>query len=897
MPKNDALNYLKENNIWIKGICTILIIVYILFPFLDNQLSNSFILKKNLSEYYSFRYVYWLIFSAIVFYNIYCLFIRKYVYSKFYLFTTTVFSISYIFIRFDDSLRTNIKFSEFDRYLNLPFYYLDILLFILLFNIFHLIIRSCEEIFPKTEIIYFTDSNDDDEILNDEDNDYELQNYIDNINNFILKQTPKRTFTISINSKWGTGKTFFLEKLKKKLKESNEIIMIPFNAWKFEDFPSLLKEYFNTIGKELNKYDGNASKAFHNYVLSIFNYGGVNLKSFAEGVSDYLIGNRDNSLDKTRKIVEDLDKKIVIIIDDIDRLKKKELFEVLKLIRNLSDYANFYIITTIDNNYLMKQGKLDGSYLEKIFNLQIDLPLITNYVLNEYYNKCVEKLLDKKTSNIIIDSTNKLFNKSTFFNAWHTFNDLASLTPAAKLIKEGGLVNVQLKLIHFLDNRRQVKRFINNLKFAHLTKINNYDLQIDKYLLVNLVMFKYPIMKYLMSIENIRDYTTNNNEGKLVFDIKNFLDIIYKQNIDLSVYDKSILVASLDYILKNQDNLLNDISNEYYYPIYLDSYTNSLKRSQIVEKFKNNELKEFIINHLDSTDLHFIKKVLIDQLDHYDVVEISVLIKFLSDEKFRILDGMDFLKILNKIEVCKLSELASDILSEEFINNNIHFKDVIKNYYYLLIDPEKRNGNNSFAVFLEYQDLKEEVKKTFTKEKIQDVLFKDLANKVSNLNYSNEHFNPLESELFYSYNFHMEILNVNTFYPEVKRLLKKLLKDVEFRTYIILCYNFNDDSKRIFKIYSMLMMDNQEQKDFEEIANLGVIYGFDKIRNIDIVNQNEMIEHLKIINRKSFIIYDLDRLKSLFNKIKNENLSYISYVENIKKNNFERFKRYLGIQD
>lgn len=889
MPKNDALNYLKENNIWIKGICTILIIVYILFPFLDNQLRNSFLLTKNLSEYNSFIFIYCIIFSAIVFYNIYCLFIRKYVYSKFYLFTTTVLSISFIFIRFDDSLRTNIKFSEFDRYLNLPFYYLDILLFILLFNIFHLIIRSCEEILPKTEKIYFTDCNDDDKMLNDEDNDYELQNYIDNINNFILKQTPKRTFTISINSKWGTGKTFFLEKLEKKLKESNEIIIIPFNAWKFEDSPSLLKEYFNTIGKELNKYDGNASKAFHNYVLSIFNYGGVNLKSFVEGISDYIIGNRDNSLDKTKKIVEDLDKKIVIIIDDIDRLKKKELFEVLKLIRNLSDYPNFYIITTIDNNYLIKEGKIDGSYLEKIFNLQIDLPLITNYVLNEYYNECIDKLLDKETSKIIIDSTNTLFNESTFFNVWHTFNHAEGLNEVENL------VHVQLKLIHFLDNRRQVKRFINNLKFAHLTKINNYDLLIDKYLLLNLVMFKYPIMKYLMSIENIRYYTINNDEGKLVFDIKKFLDFIEKHNIDLNVYDKSILVAALDYVFKNQANLLNDISNEYYYPIYLDSYTNSLSRTEIIEKFNNGELKDFILKYLVSTDLHYIKKVLIDKLDNYNDIKIPDLIKFLSDDKFRLINGMDFLNILNEIEENKLSELANIILSEEFLNNSIHFKDIIKNYYYLLIDPEKHKGNNEFAVYLQYDDLKEEVKKVFSREKIQKILFKDLEIKTMNLNYSNKYFNPLESELIYSYNFHTGIIKANTFYPETKKLLKSLLNDLEFRAYIILCYNFNYDTQLIFQIYSMLMMDNQDQKDFEEISNLGIIYGFNKIKNTDVNNEDEMMEKLKLINRKSFIIYDLDRLKSLFNKIKDENMSYVSYVEYIKNINLKRFKRYLGI--
>ena len=49
-----------------------------------------------------------------------------------------------------------------------------------------------------------------------------------------------------------------------------------------------------------------------------------------------------------------LDKPILVVIDDIDRLEKEELFEVLRLIRNTGNFTNL-IYSVSSSTFLKKQ--------------------------------------------------------------------------------------------------------------------------------------------------------------------------------------------------------------------------------------------------------------------------------------------------------------------------------------------------------------------------------------------------------------------------------------------------------------------------------------------------------------------------------------------------------------
>lgn len=71
-----------------------------------------------------------------------------------------------------------------------------------------------------------------------------------------------------------------------------------------------------------------------------------------------------------------LDKKVFVIIDDVDRLDKDEVFETLRLVRNTAKFSNVIFIVALDDKYVISQlgekGISDGkNYLEKIFPLSI----------------------------------------------------------------------------------------------------------------------------------------------------------------------------------------------------------------------------------------------------------------------------------------------------------------------------------------------------------------------------------------------------------------------------------------------------------------------------------------------------------------------------------------------
>jgi Predicted P-loop ATPase len=50
----------------------------------------------------------------------------------------------------------------------------------------------------------------------------------------------QKAFTIAIDSKWGTGKTTFLERLKNELNSDSDFNAVYYNAWECDDFDDAL---------------------------------------------------------------------------------------------------------------------------------------------------------------------------------------------------------------------------------------------------------------------------------------------------------------------------------------------------------------------------------------------------------------------------------------------------------------------------------------------------------------------------------------------------------------------------------------------------------------------------------------------------------------------------------
>lgn len=139
------------------------------------------------------------------------------------------------------------------------------------------------------------------------------------------------------------------------------------------------------MNDSLAPFYGPIEKRLANYVRELMD--GTNM------VSDFVfkkIFRIDGSLEKLKNDISNellhLKKKVFVVIDDVDRLDKDEIFEVLRLVRNTAKFCNIIFVVSMDEKYVIEQlgkkGILDGKlYLEKIFPLVVKLPKIDSFEL------------------------------------------------------------------------------------------------------------------------------------------------------------------------------------------------------------------------------------------------------------------------------------------------------------------------------------------------------------------------------------------------------------------------------------------------------------------------------------------------------------------------------------
>ena len=230
---------------------------------------------------------------------------------------------------------------------------------------------------------------------------------------------------------WGSGKTFFIEETLKHLKEpkdyleepkdylwNRKFIRIDFSPRNLETTGSIYSHFLDTfiLGLLSEKYDPNL-KGNKSNLLKILgawtgnNYLDMFFKLFnlpSENVQDILKSIND-SLQTTYK-----DYFIVVVIDDIDRVEKKDLLnigKILNLLKNLTDIQkkdksdpNLICFYSTDSNYLNtfylwdsqeEKGINFYQYFNKFRDSQIDIYHATYQNLITFLENTILKINDK----------------------------------------------------------------------------------------------------------------------------------------------------------------------------------------------------------------------------------------------------------------------------------------------------------------------------------------------------------------------------------------------------------------------------------------------------------------------------------------------------------------------
>ena len=249
----------------------------------------------------------------------------------------------------------------------------------------------------------------------------------------------QESLTIGLYGKWGSGKTSIVNMVLEDITKEEDIIVFQFEPWLYSDTQQLLSQFFKDFAKVINKNDygseaeeiGKSLEAYAAYfeALSLIPEPTVSLlgnlisKIFSKvGIASSKWGkSKSKNLSAIKYSIEEhlkkLNKKIVIVIDDIDRLNNTEIRQTFQLIKSLGNFPNTIYIASMDREVviaaLSEVQKGDGSeYLEKIIHVPLNMPYISNDKVNEF--------LFSKLNEILLNVKDKDFDENYLGNIYHS---------------------------------------------------------------------------------------------------------------------------------------------------------------------------------------------------------------------------------------------------------------------------------------------------------------------------------------------------------------------------------------------------------------------------------------------------------------------------------------------
>ncbi len=231
---------------------------------------------------------------------------------------------------------------------------------------------------PKTRYALLTDGSTIDKYTDA----YGRTEYANTIAEHINKTSTDNSFAIAVTGEWGSGKTDFLSRLKKTLEESTDNICFDFNPWRVNKPDAIIEEFFKSLTVKLQPYNQSIAAKIRDYSKRILQTS----KDLQFRLVDALLGDWipeesiQGQYENINAGIESIGKRIVVFIDDLDRLTGSEVMEVLRLIRNTANFSNTFFIVGIDQKYIVevlkntKHFSNEEEYLKKVFQLVITLP-------------------------------------------------------------------------------------------------------------------------------------------------------------------------------------------------------------------------------------------------------------------------------------------------------------------------------------------------------------------------------------------------------------------------------------------------------------------------------------------------------------------------------------------
>jgi predicted KAP-like P-loop ATPase len=221
-----------------------------------------------------------------------------------------------------------------------------------------------------------------------------------------------------VESPWGSGKTSFLNLTRRALERGHrDVLILEYRPWLYSTVDALLLGFCVQIAAQLQGRPGRkyeiASKAFVS-LSKVFGrlrelpegYGRVAEAAAAgtqvlAGAADAMQGLHEidlsNAREKVQAAIDNAARPIVIVIDDVDRLRPEEIRLLFQFLKAVADFRGVAYLLAYDpkavENALSFGGELSGrEYLKKFIQLPIRLPRVSNLLLQRFFRNSVAEM-------------------------------------------------------------------------------------------------------------------------------------------------------------------------------------------------------------------------------------------------------------------------------------------------------------------------------------------------------------------------------------------------------------------------------------------------------------------------------------------------------------------------
>lgn len=240
----------------------------------------------------------------------------------------------------------------------------------------------------------------------------------------IYEYNAKDGLVIGLFGKWGSGKTSVINMAENEInrlakEDENKPLFLRFSPWNYSDKDNLISLFFQSLKTKIeiqgNKQIKKIGKAISDYAgafeaLSLVPTVGSGIVTILRSLAQVFKESPD--LDKTRANLEQelikANKKIIIVIDDIDRLNNSQIRDIFQLVKQVADFPNVIYMLVMDREVvcsaLAEVHNIDGNeYLEKIIQVPFEIPEVRKTKLDDVLFTKLNQIINDLSNDVVLD--------------------------------------------------------------------------------------------------------------------------------------------------------------------------------------------------------------------------------------------------------------------------------------------------------------------------------------------------------------------------------------------------------------------------------------------------------------------------------------------------------------